>query len=373
MPAAPGSVASSRVRWARRAVALAALAACSGALAAALAPAATRHVIRANYDDETGKNLPYAYVRDFASGYVIGTAYARGGFNGTSPSSADVMYVERTSPNGYWAYGKVFGNFGTWKGTRCAWVRVPALESTGQSEPDTCPHENGLDAASIFAPGSYDEAGYGKTRAATISDCPGGPGAWGEYDPSTGTFSNRYGFEPVGRQLPGGGDNGWRYLTQDGRAVMVRDDGNTAGAPRWFFMPSACIHYTQPAAPPPPPTPPAGTPPAPTGTPPGSAPARRRSGLSVRCRRHSFRGHRHRRLVCVVRYPRLRHRRAVLALRVTRAHRRYAFGRARLRRGRAVVVLRAPHRLRRGSYTLRVRIARRHHRTLVAHRRLRIH
>jgi hypothetical protein len=41
--------------------------------------------------------------------------------------------------------------------------------------------------------------------------------------------------------VPDGTSLLWRYVSRDGRWVMVRDPHPAAGKPNWYFVPRACV------------------------------------------------------------------------------------------------------------------------------------
>jgi hypothetical protein len=192
-----------------------------------LAPAA--HAARAYQIKPQTKTL---YIRNKVSGYVIGTAFAR--------QRVDVQLRARKNR---WGYGAVYGELGAWAGARCGWFQLSGVRQLAprQTAPDLCPRRTGgVPEAEIFMAGSYfAHAGTGAVHPAQIRLCADS-GAYGNYDPSAGTFFSRYGDEPTGRgaTVPG---FGIRYLTKDGKAAMIKDSSNPAGAPTWFFMHADCV------------------------------------------------------------------------------------------------------------------------------------
>ena len=199
------------------------------ATAVLLASAPAAHAARAYQIKSKTKTL---YIRNKVSGYVIGTAFAR-----------QRVDVQLRAAKNRWGYGAVYGELGAWAGARCGWFQLSGIRALEprQTAPDLCPRRpGGIPEGEIFMPGSYfAHAGTGAVYPARIKLCVDS-GAYGNYDPSAGTFFSRYGDEPIGRgaRVPG---FGIRYLTKDGRAAMIKDSSNPAGAPTWFFMHADCV------------------------------------------------------------------------------------------------------------------------------------
>jgi hypothetical protein len=172
------------------------------------------------------------YLRNKASGYVIGTAFAG--------QRVDVQLRARRNR---WGYGAIYGELGAWAGARCGWFQLSGARPLApkQTAPDLCPRRpRGIPETEIFMPGSYfAHVGTGAVYPAQVKLCADS-GAYGNYDPAAGTFFSRYGDEPTGRgpTVPG---FGIRYLTKDGKAAMIKDSSNPAGAPTWFFMHADCV------------------------------------------------------------------------------------------------------------------------------------
>ena len=172
------------------------------------------------------------YVRNKASGYVIGTAFAG--------QRVDVQLRARRNR---WGYGAVYGGLGTWGGAHCGWFQLSGVQQLqpAQAGPDLCPpRPNGIPEAEIFMPGSYfAHVGTGAVHPAIVTACAD-PSAYGNYDPATGNFASRYGAMPVGRG-PHARGFGIRFVTSDGKAAVLKDKTNPAGAPGWFFMRAECV------------------------------------------------------------------------------------------------------------------------------------
>jgi hypothetical protein len=192
-------------------------------LAALLAPAGAAHA--ATTYSVTGADV---YVRNKPSGYTIGTL-----------RTGQTVDVQRRAAKG-WAFGLVHGEFGSWRGRHCGWVRLSGVFARGAKVRDGCPHKrNVLRESTIFQRGSYlANVGTGAVKPVKVLSCAD-LRAFGNYDPATGAFATPYGQVATGQgpERPG---FGLRYVTKDGRAALLKDSG-LAGAPPWFFMPSACI------------------------------------------------------------------------------------------------------------------------------------
>jgi hypothetical protein len=209
-------------------------------------PAASHAAVRWTID---GK----ASVRNYHGDFVIGNAYA----NNTGPNTPTTDHIDVQATSGPWKYGFVHG-----PANRCGWV----LGGTGRMHqspgggnvPNGCPapaprdsNANPLAPQNLFAAGSYAYGtGGGTVYPAVIVPCPTGAFVYGNY--ANGKFSNKYSALPVGRGTPGGpgvtsgySGFGWRYLTKDGQAVLIKDSQH-AGAPVWVFVRSACIRQNPP-------------------------------------------------------------------------------------------------------------------------------
>src|SRR5262249_39722143 len=149
-----------------------------------------------------------ATVRNYHGDFVIGYAYARN--QGPNTPTTDHIDVQATS--GPWKYGRIQGgNVGSWGGLGgCGWVlggsgrmhRSPGGGSVAHACPAPAPRDsnsNPLAPQNIFAAGSYAYGtGGGTVWPAVVQACPVGPYLYGNYDPATGRFSNRYGQLPPG-------------------------------------------------------------------------------------------------------------------------------------------------------------------------------
>jgi hypothetical protein len=194
-------------------------------VAALLAPAEVASAARTYQFKGTDE-----YVRNKPSGFALGTMYTN--------QTIDVQ--RRAAKN--WAYGRVHGEFGRWRGHRCGWVRLAnrqLFERKGTAK-NGCPaHGNVLKESTVFKHGSYiAHAGTGAVKPVNVKACPDSR-AFGNYDPATRMFAHPYANIPTGQgpEVPG---FGLRYVSRDGVAAMVKDTP-LAGAPPWVFMPASCI------------------------------------------------------------------------------------------------------------------------------------
>jgi hypothetical protein len=234
----------------RRPVVLLALAAAGTLALAAPAAAATQYTL-----DEK------VTVRNGPGDYVLGYAYG----NDKGPNTPHSDHFDVQATHGRWLYGHVEGAYGRWGGqSQCGWVLPGSgrLHANGRTAPDVCPSPN-LDAYSpanplaprnLFTPGTWFQGtGGGTVYPAVVTACAAGTYAYGNFDPATGDFSNRYGLMPVGRGTRTDGGRGAaqgypgfgiRYVA--GGAVMLKDSQAGGGRPTWFFMRTGCITATGP-------------------------------------------------------------------------------------------------------------------------------
>ncbi len=242
-----------------RALACLASATAAAALSVAALPgaaaAATRYETEGTY--ATVRNGPGG---DLASGYVLGNLYASSGA-GPNVGGTEHFDLIRKSADGNWGYGYAYGHYGSWGGGHCGWVLMDGMHNTGTTTSASCPPVGGdspsddaLDANDLFRPGTWvSGTGGGTVQPAVIVSCAN-PYAYGNYDPATGTFANKYPTAlPVGRGTSGhpgvtSGYSGFgtRYQTADGRAWLIKDTESPAGGghytvPNWHFVRSECI------------------------------------------------------------------------------------------------------------------------------------
>ena len=207
-----------------------------------LTVAATRYVV-------VGTDRNHISVRNQPGDFVIGHLYAS---STAGPNVSGAEHIDIVRVSGAWGYGRAYGKHGNWNGTSCGWVLMEGVRSTGQQTSATCPEPSNayLSPEALFQPGSYvTGCGSGCVQPAVVVECAY-PYAYGNYDPSTGSFSNRYGNLPVGRGTPGylgvtSGYSGFgtRYTTKDGKATLIKDSQSPAGndVPTWFFMRTECL------------------------------------------------------------------------------------------------------------------------------------
>lgn len=220
-----------------------------------------------NYRLKAGRT---SSVRNYHGDFIIGNAFAKG----TAPGASSTQHFVAQSYSGQWMYGQVAdGSVGRWGGLpACGWVLRDAWEhaSAPGSASARCPsprprdsRTNPLAPGNIFVGGSYlYGTGGGTVYPAQVTGCPVGTFVYGNYDPSTGRFSNRYGQLPVGRGTrvgsrgaPSGYEGfGIRYVAgpaDNDQAVLIKDSARDLGGrspaseghhvPTWVFMRRACI------------------------------------------------------------------------------------------------------------------------------------
>jgi hypothetical protein len=210
-----------------------------------------------------------ASVRNYHGDFIIGWAYARD----AGPNTPTTSRIDVQADSGAWKYGFVEGS-----ANRCGWILggKGRLHRTPGAGPvaDRCPpaataatrdsNANPLAPQNIFAAGSYAYGtGGGTVYPAVIQPCPTGPYVYGNYDPASKRFSNRYGQLPAGRGTSGGpgvasgyDGFGWRHESKDGQAVLIKDTGKDLGGrspayagkdvPDWVFVRSACVRRNPP-------------------------------------------------------------------------------------------------------------------------------
>jgi hypothetical protein len=195
------------------------------------------------------------FVRNFPQSYSIGLLYGSS-TAGPNVGGAEAIDIQKKTSDGLYGYGRAHGHFGQWNGYYCGWVAMTYLTNTGNTVSTACPDSSGsiLDPTLIFEGGSYENGPYD----AVIVSCTY-PYVYGNYDPATDSFANRYPTPlPVGRgtlyspnKYPGVVTSGysgfvWRYRTKDGHAVLIKDTQSPAGGgiysvPSWHFVRAECI------------------------------------------------------------------------------------------------------------------------------------
>jgi hypothetical protein len=166
--------------------------------------------------------------------YVIGNAYQHWS-----------MWVQGTrqfskgpgNPDGaYYRWGFIGGTF-----TRCAWIEDGNTTGTG-TVPDRCGSPRQIDTPYFlrtFTNGTKN-AKPGDGSATTMNRTAPGCTAFTAYgNVSPWAVPSRPANAVFG--VPDGKKLLWRYVSRDGRWVMVRDPAPTANEPNWYFVPRACV------------------------------------------------------------------------------------------------------------------------------------
>jgi hypothetical protein len=205
-----------------------------------------------------------ASVRNYHGDFVIGYVYGAG----QGPNTQHSAHVDQQARVGNWIYGAIDRQFAGWGGRACGWVLLGGgnLHRNGRTVADGCPapaprdsRANPLAPRNLFANLSYlYGTGGGTIIPARITASPacaaaGGTYAYGNYNPSSGGWHNRYPPEPNGRGTLLGVANddprgysgfGLRYIA--GGAALIKDARNRIGAPDWFFVHKECLQLLGP-------------------------------------------------------------------------------------------------------------------------------
>jgi hypothetical protein len=172
----------------------------------------------------------YTLLRRGPHSYVLGTAYR--GWN---------VDVQQAPSGGYW-WGHVYGDLNT-----CLWIHQDAVTG-GSSVAEACDSEHRVIPESQFASaiggGSDDGADVAVTKDA--SACPTHDGShvvgYGNVRPWQDAAQPS---SQVNTLVPLGDTVKWRYVSRDGKWVMVRapqhGDTNGQGLQPWFFLPRTCV------------------------------------------------------------------------------------------------------------------------------------
>jgi len=173
----------------------------------------------------------YVMLRSAPGSYAVGTAY-RGW----------TVDVQQEAVNSF-RWGHVYGTLNT-----CLWLSQAGLPEGGASTADACRHTGRTLSTSEFTNGMI---GGTETDGASIT-VTGGSGCT-LYD---GVHVRGYGnvrpwqttaqpSEPIDTLVAVGETVRWRYVSRDGRWVMVRapQHGSTdgTGLQAWFFVPRGCL------------------------------------------------------------------------------------------------------------------------------------
>lgn len=171
----------------------------------------------------------YTLLRRAPASYVIGTAYRGWTFDAQGPAQA-----------GY-RWGRVFGDLNA-----CLWIYDGAVSGSAAAT-ESCPTASTYPTSwftnGVISPGADDGS-----LIATVA----GSSCW-TYD---GVHLLGYGnvrpwqvparaSSPIATSLVHGSTVKWRYVSRDGRYVMVRDPaaGSTdgRGVQSWYFLPRGCF------------------------------------------------------------------------------------------------------------------------------------
>lgn len=225
-------------------------------IALALSGLSADALAAARYEVKPGK--PFVSVRNRPSAFVLGHLLAP-----TLGPGQHFDLTRRSRRFRGWAYGRVGGGYGSWAGAPCGWVLLSGVKRTSQKTDATCPNPRSLEDGRIFTRGSYAlGCGQGCVYPAVVTPCPDRR-VYINYDPASGRLRDPVGASPVGRgtfpddrrdRLPrypqvssGYSGFGMRYLTKDGRAVLVKDTefaratGLRFRVPVWLFMDARCV------------------------------------------------------------------------------------------------------------------------------------
>jgi hypothetical protein len=172
-------------------------------------------------------NVPWVFVASAPGGYVIGNC-APGWHLHRTIKSAPVP-PEGTFFDGGYVYGDFNG---------CGWIRADRDSQVGSDSSTAC-------ASPGRSPGEFGSA----------FNCP--PGTCSDGTGVAGTNCQLYANyrpwsdSPAPTNPIGGAQSGtflWRYVTRDGRYVMVRDPDIVSGSGNWGFVARSCLPGTLAAA-----------------------------------------------------------------------------------------------------------------------------
>jgi len=177
----------------------------------------------------------YTLLRRGPRSYVIGTAYR--GWTVDVQGPADASY----------RWGRVFGDL-----NGCLWIYEGAVAGSGAAD-QSCSETPQIWPEGLFTNG---QIGGGSDDGATVATVAG-PACltydgvhilgWGNVRPWQSITSVS---APIATNLALGASVRWRYVSRDGRYVMVRDPagGSTdgVGVQSWYFLPRDCRPATLP-------------------------------------------------------------------------------------------------------------------------------
>ncbi len=168
--------------------------------------------------------------------YVIGNAYP----NWTDIIQGDPQHSAGPGNEGGadYRWGYIYGeNF-----DRCAWIDNTAVSGTPKKTTNDCGTPRQIDTPyfmATFTNGIHNElAGDGSVTHMNYSGsgCTDHNG-YGNVEPwrAPASPANSRGAVPDGRELK------WRYVSRDGKWVLVRDPAAGAGEPNWYFVHRGCV------------------------------------------------------------------------------------------------------------------------------------
>ena len=166
--------------------------------------------------------------------YVIGNAYP--GWSMFVQGPRQFARGPGNPGGAYYRWGFLGGQF-----RRCAWIE-DGNTTGGTPTPNRCGAPRQIDTPYFlrtFTNGTKnDNAGDGSPTHMNhgASGCTDHR-AYGNVSPwaTPARPANVVGDVPDGKSLL------WRYVSRDGRWVMVRDPHPAAGKPNWYFVPRACV------------------------------------------------------------------------------------------------------------------------------------
>lgn len=186
------------------------------------------------------------YVRSNPGGFVIGTLFGKNTPSISGKTISDGFYLKSTDGGGgLYVWGYAHGN-----ADRCGWIDGGYLNPTresGHTEP-TCSQPK------FVGSGQESRDHLLRYYAAEVNDCYPGPctgdpgkrvGVVGPNQPYRlyGNYSSTYGLrsEYVGISITSATILDWRYVTKDGRAVLVKVQNGP-----WGFIARAALPASLP-------------------------------------------------------------------------------------------------------------------------------
>jgi hypothetical protein len=169
--------------------------------------------------------------------FVIGNAYS--GWTDIIQGAPQFSHGPGNEGGAYYRWGYLYGeNF-----DRCAWINNNDVDQTTSTHgANKCPAGQQINDGyfySTFTNGEHNHlAGDGSVTHMQYdgSGCTDTRG-FGNVSPwrSPATPANSVGTIPNGKELR------WRYVTRDGKWVLVRDPAPPAGQPNWYFVHRGCV------------------------------------------------------------------------------------------------------------------------------------